>query len=75
MAPEKNEEEPTVERTYKKKVYPGREDGDPVTRSKIHPIEKLIKVGEAAAVCNHTEKKINYFRAIKESIPNIQNFI
>jgi hypothetical protein len=65
-APEiQNEEEPTVKRTYKKKVYPGREDGGPVTRSKIHPIENLIKVGGAATICNHTEKnKFNYFRAI-----------
>jgi hypothetical protein len=39
----KNEEEPTMKRTYKKKVYPGREDGGPVTRSKINPIENLIK--------------------------------
>jgi hypothetical protein len=56
-APEiENEEDPTMKRAYKKKIYPGREDGGPVTRSKNHPIENLIKMGGAASICNHTEK-------------------
>jgi hypothetical protein len=43
-APEiETEVEHTVKRAHKKKVYQGREDGGPVTRSKIHPMENLIK--------------------------------
>jgi hypothetical protein len=70
-APEKEkEEEPKVKRTYQKKVYPGREDGGPITRSKIspienggpitqskiNPIENSIKKGGASEFCKHTEK-------------------
>ena len=50
------EEEHSIKRSYKKKVYPGREDGGPVTRSKNSSNENLIKMGGAISICKHQEK-------------------
>ena len=56
-APEnKDNEEGSSKRAYKKKEYPGREDGGPVTRSKTHPVSELKEVGGAPKSCKHSEK-------------------
>jgi hypothetical protein len=56
-APEnKDSEEGPRKRAYKKKEYPGREDGGPVTRSKTHPVSELKEVGGAPKTCKHSEK-------------------
>jgi hypothetical protein len=52
------EKENTTKRAYNKKLYPGREDGGPVTRSKNSPKENLIKMGGAISICKHMEKLI-----------------
>ena len=51
-----NKEDQPVKRAYIKKVYPGREDGGPVTRSKNHPVNDLNEVGGAPKKCKHLAK-------------------
>ena len=52
----KSNEESSVKRACNKKLYPGREDGGPVTRSKKHHVSNLNEVGGAQKKCRHSKK-------------------
>ena len=44
-----------VKRSCNKKVYPVRENGSPVTRSKNHPVNDLNEVDGAQTNCKHLD--------------------